>query len=765
MGILSRAVFAEILSSALLGTVLFTFVLFLEKAGRSFELLVRTAGGAQTVAYLFSLILPAALIFTLPMGALVGILIALSRMSSDGEIVGMRAAGAPARRLLTPVMTFAAIALAMTAACSLWLTPWSIRETNRVINRLATEEVTADIQPRVFQEQFPNSILYVADVIPGQVERWRGVFLADLRQQEGQPDEGPKVTLAREAVAIPDLKNNRIQLHMIDSSTHQAGASGVYYSTSAPRADQGLQAARPGEVRTRRPYSEMDTGPLFREAGGSREAAVELNRRLALPFACVLMALVGVPLGVSSRKSGKSSAFVITVFLAFLYYMGLVSLTRLAGQGTLPVIPAVWAPNILFAIVGTALLIRLEKPGDRDVVAALAVRFRMLWSRLRRGLPSVAAANGRSLRLPLLPQIVDTYILSSFLFYFVLPLTAFVMLTNVYTFFELLSDILKNHIPLGRVFAYLFFLTPKLIYDCTPISVLVGVLATFGVMSKNNEVTAFKATGVSLHRLSLPVLIASFCLSGGLFALDFYHILPEANRRQEALRDEIKGRPPQTYLRPDRKWMYGQGPRIYYYKYFDPGAAVMAGVSVYELDTKEFRLTRQVSAARARWSPQLKGWIFENGWRRDLAARGADRYETFQAATFPELDEPPGYFLKEVIQDKQMNYTQLEDYIEELKQSGFDTVHLSVRLQKKLSVPLFAFIMALIAVPFAFLTGSKGAMAGVGVSLGVAVGYWAVGQTFEQFGNVNQLPATLAAWSPDAIFSLIAVYLMARMKT
>jgi len=295
--------------------------------------------------------------------------------------------------------------------------------------------------------------------------------------------------------------------------------------------------------------------------------------------------------------------------------------------------------------------------------------------------------------------------------------------------------------------------------------VLVAVLVTFGVMSKHNEVTAFKASGVSLRRLTLPVLMASLFLSAGLFGLDFYHILPEANRRQEALRDEIKGRPPQTYLRPDRKWMYGAGPRIYYYKYFDPNEAVMGGVTVYEVDLESFRLTRQISAARARWSGPLKTWIFENGWRRDLAARGADRYEAFQTATFSELAEQPGYFLKEVIQDKQMNYPQLEDYIRELRQSGFDTVHLNVQLQKKLSVPLFAFIMALIAAPFAFLTGSKGAMAGVGVSLGVAVAYWAIGQTFEQFGNVNQLPAALAAWAPDAIFALAATYLMARMRT
>ena len=771
MGILGRAIFREIVSSAMLGTLLFTFVLFLQKAGRSFELLVRSSAGAETIASLFALILPSTLIFTLPVGALVGILIGLSRMSSDGEVIGMRAAGMPSRRVIAPVLTFATLAMAATAACSLWLTPWSIRQTYRILNRLAAEELTAEIQPRVFQEQFPNTILYVGDVIPGPVEKWRNVFLADLRPEPdhagggaGQSGLGPPITLAREAIAVPDLKNNRIQLHMLDSSTHEAGAEDKYYSTSSPLRDQALQASRPNEVRTARPYSEMDTPPLYREARNSRDAAIELHQRLALPFGCVLLALVGIPLGISSRKAGKSAAFVITVFLAFLYYMGFISLISLARQGAVPVAIAVWTPNAVFAIIGLVLLVRLERPGDRDIVATFSARFQSLWRHVGRLTP--APGNGRRIgRVPLLPLLLDTYILSTFLFYFALLLASFVLMTHVYTFFELLGDIIHNRIPLARVFAYLFFLTPKLVYDSTPISVLVAVQVTFGIMTKHNEITAFKASGVSLHRLALPVLIASFCFSVGLFAMDYYRVLPEANRRQEALRNEIKGRAPQTYLRPDRKWIYGQGPRIYYYKYFDPNAEVMAGVSVYELDEKTFRLTRHISAARASWSPALKTWVFENGWTRDVGARQDARYQVFQAATFPELDEPPGYFLKEVIQDKQMNYPQLNAYIQELSQSGFDTVHLRVQLQKKLAVPLFAFIMALISVPFAFLTGSKGALAGVGVSLGIAVAYWAVGQTFEQFGNVNQLPATLAAWSPDAVFALAAMYLMARMRT
>jgi LPS export ABC transporter permease LptG len=552
---------------------------------------------------------------------------------------------------------------------------------------------------------------------------------------------------------------------MLDSSTHEAGEQDKYYSTSSPLRDQALQASRPSEVRTARPFSEMDTRPLYREARHSREAAIELHQRLALPFACVLLALVGIPLGVSARKAGKSAAFVITVFLAFLYYMGFISLISLARQGTLPVGAAVWAPNVVFALVGLALMVRLERPGDRDIMGSLSARFQSLWRRVRRLKPASAANGRRFRRVPLLPLILDTYILSTFLFYFALLLASFVLMTNVFQFFELLGDIIHNQIPLSRVFAFLFFLTPKVVYDSTPISVLVAVLVTFGVMSKHNEVTAFKACGVSLYRLSLPVILASLGFSAGLFAMDFYRVLPEANRRQEALRNEIKGRAPQTYLRPDRKWIYGQGPRIYYYKYFDQPQAVMVGVSVYELDEKSFRLTRHITAARASWSQELKTWVFENGWMRDLRAGQQAQYQVFQATTFPELDEPPGYFLKEVIQDKQMNFTQLRDYIQELGQSGFDTVHLRVQLQKKLAVPLFALIMALISVPFAFLTGSKGALAGVGVSLGVAVAYWAVGQTFEQFGNVNQLPAGLAAWAPDAVFALAALYLMARMRT
>jgi len=112
-----------------------------------------------------------------------------------------------------------------------------------------------------------------------------------------------------------------------------------------------------------------------------------------------------------------------------------------------------------------------------------------------------------------------------------------------------------------------------------------------------------------------------------------------------------------------------------------------------------------------------------------------------------------------------MNFEELETYIADLQHSGFDTIPLQVQLNKKFSVPLFALIMAMVSLPFAFVAGNRGAMAGVGISLVIAISYWSIGQIFEQIGNLNQLPPVVAAWSPDVIFSLAGLYFLARMRT
>ena len=787
MRLLSRMIFREILVTTFLGAILFTVVLFLQRARPLFEFLVRTSGTPSTVAEMFALVLPASLPFTIPLGVLVGTLITLSRMSTDGEITAMRAAGVPGRRVVPAILAFGFVATWIAAGASMWLAPWSIRKFYDVENDVIAHQLTADVEPRVFDEQFPNLILYVTDIVTGPTSQWKRIFMADVtppgERKPGASERGdtPRVTLSSSALAVPDVSHNRIQLAEKNLSTYEVDKDGNYHVSGAPSGNQGLEASKPNEVHPTRPAPEMDTRPLYRQAYFNKtqpkedilEERIELNQRLAVPLACILLALAGIPLGISTRRAGKSAAVVLTVILAFIYWLGLILCISLARQGTLRPEIALWLPDLAFAMFALVMIARLEIPGDFDLVGSVAGFFRTI-SRApqQRGARVLDRIGPRAWisRIPLLPQVIDTYVLASFMFYFVLLLTSFVLIYQVFTFFELLSDIIKNHPPMSHVLSYHIFLTPRLVYDFTPVGVLAAVLVAFGVLAKHNEITAFKACGISVYRLSVPILVAGFFLSGSLFAFDHY-LVPDADRRQDALRNEIKGKAPQTYLRPDRKWIYGLHDRVYYYKYFDQNEQTMLGVNVYEIDPVYFRLKRQISAERARWEPSLKAWVFQNGqsWQmdagcQDCAPRRVDNF-TGGTRTFPELEETPDYFVHEVKQSRQMNFEELEKYIAELQQSGFDTVPLQVQLNKKFSVPLFALILAMVSIPFAFVAGNRGAMAGVGMSFAIFIAYWSVLQVFEQIGNLGQLPPRVAAWSPDVIFGLAGLYFLARMRT
>jgi LPS export ABC transporter permease LptG/LPS export ABC transporter permease LptF len=779
MGLLSRVIFSEVATSASLGAALFLLVLFLQRASQLFSILVNSSATPGTVATLFLLLLPASMPFAMPLGVLAGTLIALSRMSNDGEIIALRAAGVPSRRVARPVAAFAILASLFTGYCTLSLTPWCQAKLTKIANRIAASQLTSDIQPRVFDETFPNTILYVSDVLPGQPVHWRGVFMADttpadLRKSAAvERGEGPRVTLGRDALVESDKRGNKLQMSLLRESSYEAAADpGTYYHINSPHGEQVLEAAERGPQK-KATVDATPTRELFTAAHNSVEAAIELNRRFALPLACLLLALSGLSLGISSKKGGKSAALAITVFFAFLYYTVLLGLIGLAKDGRVKPAVAVWTPNVIFAIMALILLTRLERPQSGDPLGTLRAWALRVWQRLRRWTSNGHEGGAWGNPLPqarffLLPQIIDTYVLNSFIYYFAVLLGGFVFFIEIFNFFELLGDVFRNDIAIREVLEYLFFLAPKLIYDTAPVSVLVAALVTFGVLAKNNEIIALKACGVSLYRLALPILLITLGMSGTLFLFD-HAVVTKANIVQDGLRNKIKGRPVQTYLNPNQKWIRGsavQTLRIFYYKHFDQDQGVLGGVQIWEVNPIEWKLTRHLLAERAHWEPSLKIWIFENGWVRELGDE-TDKFSPFtgSVATFKEIDEPPGWFLKEVKTYKQLNFMQLEDYIAELRQSGFNTVPLQVQFHKKFAVPLFVFVMALLSVPFAFMTGSRGAMTGVGVSLGVAAAYFVLNYLFEQLGGAGQLPPVLAAWAPDGIFALAGVYLMAQMRT
>src|SRR5207237_4988555 len=146
-----------------------------------------------------------------------------------------------------------------------------------------------------------------------------------------------------------------------------------------------------------------------------------------------------------------------------------------------------------------------------------------------------------------------------------------------------------------------------------------------GLMQRYNELTALKATGVSIYRIIVPVLLAGALVAGGLFIADQFY-LPHANKRQDALLNQIKGRPPQTYLNPYRKWIFGQHSTIYYYQFFDSDKNQFGNLSAFQFNPQNFQLVNRIYADRAHCEDRVTRWVCEQGWQRSLQSAAIQDY-------------------------------------------------------------------------------------------------------------------------------------------
>ncbi len=788
MRILDRYIVREVLRHALLGLLIFTFVLFVPKLVRLMELFVRHSGSGSQIATLLLCILPSVLVFTIPMSVLVGVLLGLGRMSMDSEIIALTALGISRKRILLPVGVLATFGAVLTLLMTICLAPKSLRTFRNIEGSLLTSQISFQVQPRIFDERFPGKVLFVSDVLASGT-RWNGIFLA-----EAGAESGSRVTLAESAIVIADPRQGKLELHFNGGSTHEFSREDPnHYSVTAfGRSDWPIEVNGLGNAKERAIGNpERSLRELWNDRGkGWREARVELHQRFAFPIACFVFALVAVPLGAQPRRGGRAAGTLLAVIVIGAYYLLFIMGAGLARQGAVPPWFGMWGANVILALTGLALLPRMERYRGEVKSMGLGARLAVFWRFLRRRKSKVISRavaprpsngyartengvarmeNGSTRAEPSgvspsrIHTIIDLYILRRFAYHFAIVMGIFILLFQTFTFFELLDDIARHRIPFLVVTNYFRYLLPFLLYQLAPLGALVSVLATIGVMSKNNEIVAFKASGISLYRLAVPLLIAGAILAGALLILDSTY-LPYANQRQDALRNQIKGRPPQTYTRPQR-WIFGENAKVYNYDLFDATQNLFGGLTVIELDPTTFEMRRRVFATRANWLATEKTWVLESGWVREFANGEVAQYTPFKVTTLPELIEPPSYFNREVIQAIQMNWFDLEKYIDGLQRAGFDVSSLKVQWFKKLAYPLIAPISMLLAIPFAILVGSRGAISGIAMGVGIGITYWAVSALLEAMGGIGQLPPMLAGWSPDIIFLFFGLYFFFKMPT
>lgn len=817
MSILTRYIFREMIGPTFLGLVFYTSIILMQKLFDMAGLIIRRSLSFDSVAKLLMYSMPNIIVLTVPMALLFGILIAVGRLSSDSEIVAMRALGISTRSIYRPVFYFSAAVFLI----NLYLINFVMPKGNRQFVALFAELMTASaekvVKPRVFHDQFENLMIYVNDVDPA-TGQWKGVFVADARGDESQdptspaemsggltapqkPDDtaaltgqgsGQRIIAAKSgslAVIGPD---KQIWMNLTGAETH------VWDPRKPDRYDrtrsetQRILLPSTGDAfdprRLAKSLREMNLGELLdqeRELRRSHSesdrvmrnlARVEIHKKFAIPFACIAFGILGLPLGITNRRGGKSSGFSLSIAIILFYYILINNGEQLAADGKIPAALGMWGANLVLLALGIYLLSRANKDftsssGEGGLLARGIGAIRNLFSRRKKRSGAMVTLRDRRVedepsllnRLDItFPNILDRYVLREFLKILALVLISVIALFIVIDYTEVAKDARESGASASTLLTYYRFQIFAILNWTLPISVLVATLVTFAMLARNNEVTALKSSGVSLYRIGLPVIAVAAVMSLlAYFILDF--VLPYSTRRVDEMKRRIEGKPTVTTATQQKLWYLGKGHYIINFLAYDAARQRLTQVQVFEFEPTTFHLTRRVYAQRATWNG--RGWAFENGWMRS--------FPDDQTSTFSKIDQPLTLFYQETPEDfatdvkapEQMTYAQLRRYIATLRESGYAAEELTVKLYEKTSWPALSLVMALIAMPFSFRLGRRGALYGIGIALGVGLAYWMVFRIFTNFGDVGNLPPLLSAWAANILFALAAAYMFLHVET
>jgi LPS export ABC transporter permease LptG/LPS export ABC transporter permease LptF len=793
--LVDRYLIKEILPYFFLSLLLLTSIVFIHEANRFSELFVifsrRGLDGWPLVELVISL-LPSILIFTLPIALLLGILMGLGRMASDSELIVMRASGIGRWRLFAPIAFLALAVSAITWYDTAYLLPSAVRSLNSLKttrSKLLLQGIANQVKPGVFEESLQKKVFFIKDIDRASGE-WRQIFLA----QEIDAVSEPQILIAERGELQLGQTLERSELHLYNGVIYESfqrkrreqnkataysfDSTSLRFDLSRGEEQEGANSANDGKSEEKKVSDELielNLGPemqtlpeLLRAPEPSDtkmrlQLAAERHKRFAFPAACLVFALMGVALALAVQRGGRASGFVVGICVTMIYYLLFIAGEDLARQGAVNPGLGIWMPNIIIGFVGFITLTRYQWISDR---------FAVIWWRCQPTLQKfVRLLEGERLRISTnrvtfgFPRLIDRMILAEMTRYFFIVLAGITVVFLVFTLFELTNDIVKYRVGAGVIMSYLLFLTPQIMNYAAPFSVLVSVLVTFGLFGKTSQLVALNASGQSFYRLALPALLYSIITGSFLFASQEY-VLPFANRRQEYLRYQIKGGqlPAQTFYQANRKWFRGQDNRLIHFKDFDRERNHITGLAIYELDDKSAGLVRRISANTAHWDEKTQEWVLLAGFLRTFDGAHVKQAERFKEMRLQTLEKPE-YFKMQVPETSKMSIGQLLSQIEQLQASGIDGLNLRIALQTKMATPVTCLVMALMGIPFALAIGKRGALAGVGVSIFIAIGFWGTLELFTQMGRYELLPPLLSAWGPNLLFSASGLYMLFTTKT
>ncbi|MEZ5290111.1 MAG: LPS export ABC transporter permease LptF [Vicinamibacterales bacterium] len=767
MRTLDRYVIREVAVPFALALLVLTFILIIPFIIQQAETMVAKGVPWLTLARVMVTLIPQALGLTIPMSLLVGLLVALGRLSGDREIVAMLACGLSPVRLLRPAAILGVAAWMATSWVLIWAIPDANQTFREITTRLVADRAEGEVKPREFFEDFPGFVVYVRDV-PAE-GGWSGVVAADTRS----PDH-PVLYVAEHGRMLVDREARTIQMVLTDGTRHSTaendpdGYEVVTFDRTVVPLDPESVFPRQGPARGIREMSIVELREQAARLEGLDQSShnewYEIHKKFSIPAACFVFALIGIALGATDRRDGKFAGLALGVVVIFAYYAVMWLGQSFAKGHYLSPGLASWLPNLVVGAAGLVGLWRRLKPASRAgsfvppaVSARLATIGDLVGGALVVRVPRIAG-----LRLPLL----DLYVATLYFRVLALSVVSMAGLFYLATFIDLSDKLIKGTATAELLLRYFWWSTPQYLYYVIALAVLLAAVATIGALTKSSELVVMRACGISLYRTAVPLLASALVASGALFGLEEWVLAP-ANRRAKELDYLIRGQTPRRYDALNRRWLTGPDGRVYHYQFYSPSEHELNGLTVLTFGQAGGIVTERSFAKVARAEPAVgdgRTWDARNGWTRTFNSDA-------KVASYSPFDErelalaTPETFVTQIPPPEQMTYRQLQRYVDEVRAAGHDVREHQVALHRKFAFPLVTVVMTLIGVPFAVTIGRRGALYGIGVGVVLALTYWTMISVFAALGAGGALPPILAAWAPNLLFGACALSLLLTVRT
>jgi len=355
----------EILTYFLIAVLIFGVVFMMGKTLQLTDLLVNKGVSLFDISKLLIYFLPSSVIFMIPIALLLGVLITFVRLSSDNEIVAFKASGVSLYQLTPPVLFLSVMAYLLTTFLIIYALPWGNQGFKYVLFEIAKTKAYTALKERTFNDSFDGIVIYI-DKTPLRGKKLERIFIHSEGKREAEGES--KTILAKKGYVATNPNSHEIILHLIGVTGDQMSKEGKSYARI--ESDALVQRLAFGgnlsRIRGFRPRDwEMSIGDLRTKIKIKKilhedytKQLLEIYRKFSIPFACIAFGLIGIPLGVQPRRSGKSYGFILGILVVLGYYILLTSTETLARNGTLPPLIASWTPNFILIAIGIYLLVK-----------------------------------------------------------------------------------------------------------------------------------------------------------------------------------------------------------------------------------------------------------------------------------------------------------------------------------------------------------------------------------------------------------------------